>query len=118
MKRFLTEMETRFAIGYLNEQLEGIKEQREGVKGPAFTWIEENGLAHGDFQPFTLHLTLTLGVNQLIPPKPDEYPAPWASVEEFRARAAELRATLAEARSQAEVEWSAARSSTEELGDG
>lgn len=104
MRRFLTEMETRFAIGYLNEQWEGIKEPWERVKGPAFTWIEENGLAHGDFQPFTLHLTLTLGANQLIPPKPDEYPAPWASVEDFRARAAELRATLAEARSQAEVE--------------
>jgi hypothetical protein len=84
----LTEQERNFAIGYMYEQLYG--------EGPAFKWVKESGVAHGEVQPFTLHFSKERGVNRPLPPKPNEYPVPWKSVEEFRARAAELRATLGE----------------------
>ena len=86
VRRFLTERERMFAIGYLQEQW-------DGVKGPAFTWLEENGLAHRELQPFTLHLSLEF-IRAPTPPALEAYPVPWTSVEEFRARAAGLRATL------------------------
>ena len=95
MKRHLTEEERDFAIGYMHEQLYG--------GGYATRWIEEQGIPHGDMQPFTLAFSKSREVNQPLPPKQVEYPVPWASVEEFRKRSAELRESLHE-ESQPQVE--------------
>ena len=105
MKRHLTEQERTFALGYLHEQLYG--------EGPAFKWVEESGVAHGEVQPFTLYFSKGRGVNQPLPPKPAEYPVPWTSVEEFRKRSAELREALQE-QSQSQVEDNVQSTSTEE----
>ena len=61
MKRHLTEQERTFALGYLHEQLYG--------EGPAFKWVEESGVAHGEVQPFTLYFSKGRGVNQPLPPE-------------------------------------------------
>jgi hypothetical protein len=53
MKRFLTRQERQFTLGYLQEQYEGMR-QGKVPEGPAFKWMAENGLAHREFQPFTL----------------------------------------------------------------
>jgi len=108
MKRHLTEQERAFAIGYMHEQLYG--------KGPAFKWVEESGVAHGEVQPFTLHFSKSREVNQSLPPKPAEYPVPWTSVEEFRKRSAELRESLHE-QSQPQVEDNDYHGSTGQPGD-
>ena len=71
--------------------------------GTAFAWVEESGVAHMEVQPFTLHVSLERGVNKPVPPKPEEYPIPWKTVEEFRARSAELREKLRDARSDAKA---------------
>ena len=107
MKRHLTQQERRFTLGYLQEQW-------DGVKGPAFTWIEDHGFPHGEFQPFTLTLTEELGRGNPVPPPEGEYPAPWASAEEFRRRAAELRQALHELQPQAQGEGNVKLSSTDE----
>ena len=105
MRRFLTEQERLFAIGYMHEQLYG--------EGPAFKWVEGSGVAHMEVQPFTLHFSKSREVNQPLPPKPAEYPVPWTSVEEFRKRSAELRETLHE-QPQVQIENNVQPSSTEE----
>jgi hypothetical protein len=66
-------------------------------EGPAFKWMAENGVAHGEFQPFTLALTEELGRGSPVPPPEEEYSAPWASTEEFRRRVGELKRALARA---------------------
>jgi len=90
MRKLLTEQERLFALGYLQEQYEGMR-QGKIPEGPAFKWMAKNGLAHREFQPFTLSLTEELGRGAPIPPPEGQYSAPWPSVEDFRARAAELR---------------------------
>ena len=83
----LTDKERLFVIGYQYELT--------GEPGPAFACVKLANLAHAEMQPFTLQLTKELraeGVDK--PPMPLEYPVPWNSVEEFRARARELRASL------------------------
>ena len=77
--------------------------------GTAFAWVEESGVAHAEVQPFTLHLTLERGTNRPLLPRPGSYPAPWKTVEEFRARSAELREKLRDARCDAKVAENAHR---------
>jgi len=105
MKRHLTEEERAFAIGYMYEQLYG--------EGPAFKWVEENGVVHAEVQPFTLHFSKSREANQPLPPKPAEYPVPWTSVGEFHKRSTELREALQE-QSQSQVEDNVQSTSTEE----
>ena len=97
MTGFLTEHERQFTLGYLQEQW-------DGVQGLAHSWFDENNIPHGRFQPFTFTLTAELGRDAPVPPPEGEYKVPWASVEEFRARAAELRERLRDSRSEARDE--------------
>jgi hypothetical protein len=103
MNRFLTRQERQFTLGYLQEQYEGMR-QGKVPEGPAFKWMAENGLAHREFQPFTLALTEELGRGSPVPPPEEEYSAPWASIEEFRRRAAELDQAVHGVQRQARVE--------------
>ena len=113
MNRFLTRQERQFTLGYLQEQYEGMR-QGKVPEGPAFKWMAENGLAHREFQPFTLALTEELGKGSPVPPPEEEYSAPWASIEEFRRRAAELDQAVHGLQRQARVEDNACPSSIEE----
>jgi len=85
------------------------------VQGLAHSWFDENNIPHGRFQPFTLTLAAELGRDAPVPLPEGEYEVPWASVEEFRRRAAELKGALHELQPQAQVEENVQPSSTEEL---
>ena len=103
----LTKQERQFVLGYLQEQW-------DGVQGLAHSWFDENSIPHGRFQPFTFTLTAELGRGAPVPPPEGEYVVPWASVEEFRRRAAKLKEALHELQPQPQVEDNAKPSSTEE----
>lgn len=111
MNRFLTRQERQFTLGYLHEQYEGMQ-QGNVSEASALKWMAENGLAHREFQPFTLALTEELRRGSPVPPPEEEYSAPWASIEEFRRRAGELKRALHEPQLHAQIEKNADRSST------
>lgn len=96
--RRLTEQERLFIAGYQYE-MTGAED------GPATVgWLVKHNLSHADMHLFTMQLTMELDAEDLpYPPRPAEYPIPWASLEEFRVRQEMLREIHNESRSEAKV---------------
>lgn len=108
----LTEQERLFIRGYLYE-LRSETEKPGG--GPACAWLRQNNLADAEMLLFTERYHLELPTDgEARSARPTEYPVPWASAEEFRRRATELRQALHELQPQAQVEGNVNLSSTEE----
>lgn len=59
------------------------------TRGPAMTWLKENGIEEREVWPFTTLFQMEYGLI-LGSPKPDTCEIPWSSVEDFHARAQEL----------------------------
>jgi hypothetical protein len=79
----LTEAERNFFTNYWCETM-------ALTRGPALSWLKENGIEVTAIYPFTTlfqkEIDLASG-----PTRPDHCVIPWTSVEEFRARSEELR---------------------------
>lgn len=78
----LTDLERNFFANHWHETM-------ALTRGPAITWLVEQGIREREIYPFTtLHQReyhLAYG-----PPKPENCEIPWSSVEEFRGRSLEL----------------------------
>lgn len=79
----LTDAERNFFANYWCETM-------ALTRGPALSWLKENGVEAPAIYPFTT--LFQKGIDLASgPTKPDHCVIPWATVKEFRARSEELR---------------------------
>lgn len=83
-RRFeLTDAEKSFFANYWCETM-------ALTRGPALSWLKENGIEANAIYPFTTLFQKEIDLAS-EPTKPDHCVIPWATVGEFRARSEELR---------------------------
>ena len=83
----LTEAEIAFLLGYYHEVMDA-----ESETGVVHLWLRSQGAGGAEIDPLVRVLYAELGIPPAkIPPKPEEYEAPWENLEALRTRVKELK---------------------------